>query len=153
MSKAIITCCLSMIVLAIPAKAEAHTITKAKCIKQANKRPAKTVHQWRKRVRKCRRVAKIHNRWHKRHVVIPYKLKRIRGCESWGDPHAKGNYQAQNSHSTASGAYQYLDSTWGGHRGYEKARYAPKWIQDKRAVRDFKNVGARPWYASRGCWR
>ena len=47
-----------------------------------------------------------------------------------------GNYQAKNPHSTASGAYQFLNSTWrtmsarAGHGGYPTARSAPPWVQD-----------------------
>ena len=47
-----------------------------------------------------------------------------------------GNYQAKNPSSTASGAYQFLDSTWrtmsarAGHGGWGSARYAPPWVQD-----------------------
>lgn len=44
-----------------------------------------------------------------------------------------GNITAQNPTSTASGKWQFLDSTWGGYGGYAKARYAPEWVQDERA--------------------
>lgn len=47
--------------------------------------------------------------------------------ESGGDP------TAQNPTSTASGKWQFLDSTWAGFMGYEKARYAPEWVQDEKA--------------------
>lgn len=78
--------------------------------------------------------------------MIPWTLRRIRECESGG------NYRAQNTNSTASGAYQYLDSTWGGHMGYAKARLAPPRVQDRRAIRDFNKVGGAPWAASQHCW-
>lgn len=50
-------------------------------------------------------------------------------------PHKNG-YTAQNPRSTASGAYQFLNSTWivasrqAGYPGYSRAMYAPPWVQD-----------------------
>lgn len=47
-----------------------------------------------------------------------------------------GLYAAENPTSTASGAYQFLDSTWrvvsaqAGHPGYARAIYAPWYVQD-----------------------
>lgn len=43
------------------------------------------------------------------------------------------NYQAQNDHSSASGAYQFLDTTWGGFGGYDRAYQAPPNVQDGKA--------------------
>jgi len=51
-----------------------------------------------------------------------------------------GNYQAENPVSTASGAYQFLDSTWrtmsarAGHSGWGHAASAPPHIQDAVAI-------------------
>lgn len=56
---------------------------------------------------------------------------------------SRGNIHAQNPRSTASGKWQFLDSTWGRHRGYAKARYAPEWVQDERA--------RQLWAGGRGC--
>ena len=58
-----------------------------------------------------------------------------------------GNIRAQNPRSTASGKWQFLDSTWRRHRGYPKARLAPEWVQDERA--------RQVWAGGRGCshWR
>lgn len=44
-----------------------------------------------------------------------------------------GNIRAQNPSSTASGKWQFLDSTWAGYGGYAKARYAPESVQDAKA--------------------
>lgn len=76
---------------------------------------------------------------------------RIQGCESWGDPDAPPNYTAANKRSTASGAAQYLDSTWAGYGGYRRAMFAPPAVQEERFAADLA-IGTRPWASSRGCW-
>lgn len=57
----------------------------------------------------------------------------------WRESH--GDYTALNRSSGASGAWQFLDSTWAGHGGYSKAMYAPPDVQDERA-REVWNGGA-----------
>lgn len=44
-----------------------------------------------------------------------------------------GNIRAQNPTSTASGKWQFLDSTWGGYGGYASAYLAPESVQDAKA--------------------
>lgn len=79
---------------------------------------------------------------------LPCQLYRIRQCESGG------NYRAQNRHSTASGAFQDLDSTWGHFRGYSRAMYAPRNVQDEFNIRLWNHGrGASQWNASRSCWQ
>lgn len=82
-------------------------------------------------------------------------LERIAQCESGG------NYLAQNPHSSASGKYQVLDSTWRGWLrarhpelagAYPHARDAPASVQDDVALWAFTVEGPAPWYPSRSCW-
>jgi hypothetical protein len=55
-------------------------------------------------------------------------LATIRSLESGGD------YTAQSSSSTASGAYQFVESSWGGYGGYARAADAPPSVQDAKAA-------------------
>lgn len=138
-----------------PASAEAHQVKRTHCAVYAS------VHAFMVGVSgargpafgRCWRKAQAHLLTHPLpDRDVPAVLRRIRGCESGDGPNGRPDYTAQNRRSTASGAYQYLDSTWGGHLGYAKARYAPPRIQDWRAIRDYRRVGTTPWAASRGCW-
>ena len=67
-----------------------------------------------------------------------------------------GNYAAQNRYSSASGAYQFLDSTWrnvsvkSGHPGYGRAMQAPWHVQDAVALWLYNNGGRSAW-AGTGC--
>ncbi|HUF99819.1 MAG TPA: peptidoglycan DD-metalloendopeptidase family protein [Ilumatobacter sp.] len=80
-------------------------------------------------------------------------LQTIRTLESGGD------YTAQARGSTASGAYQFINSTWGGYSGYNSAADAPPEIQDAKATemviaildRHSGDVSAVPvgWYIGR----
>lgn len=54
-----------------------------------------------------------------------------------------GNIRAKNPRSTASGKWQFLDSTWGGYGGYSRAMDAPEEVQDARA--------RALWANGRGC--
>jgi hypothetical protein len=65
----------------------------------------------------------------------------IRAHESGGD------YRAYNSLYGASGAYQFLDSTWGNYGGYTSARDAPPSVQDEYARRLMLD-----YYAQFGNW-
>lgn len=76
-------------------------------------------------------------------------LSQIRECESGGD------YRAQNAHSSASGAYQFVDGTWrslDASKGYARAKHAPKSVQDKAARELLAEQGTSPWNASKHCW-
>jgi len=129
-------------------RAEAHTVTKPQCRAHATRqikklpRSLRSVGTWRAIYRGCRKKARQHAWTHR----VPAIMVRIRACESGH------NYQAENARSTASGAYQYLDSTWDEHEGYARAKDAPRWIQDRKATLDFQSGGTTPWDASAHCW-
>jgi len=55
-------------------------------------------------------------------------LATIRTVETGGD------YTTTITSSTASGAYAFLDSSWGGFGGYQRAAYAPPEVQDQKAA-------------------
>lgn len=61
-------------------------------------------------------------------------LDTIRTIESGGD------YTTEPNSGGASGAYQYVDSTWNDHGGYESAYLAPPEVQDARAATDVQTV-------------
>ena len=67
-----------------------------------------------------------------------------------------GNYRAENPVSTASGAYQFLDSTWqtmsarAGHRGWGHAASAPPAVQDAVAQYTVNSGWSSAWNGT-GC--
>jgi hypothetical protein len=82
-----------------------------------------------------------------------YWSVRIRGCESHGRPDAPADYKAKNPHSTASGAYQITDATWGGRYGISHASDASPVQQDTAAADLYRRHGTADWAASAPCWR
>jgi len=76
-----------------------------------------------------------------------YWSARIRACESAGD------YKAKNVHSTASGAYQITDSTWGNRYGLSHASDATPDQQEAVAADLYRRHGTADWMASAPCWR
>ena len=93
-----------------------------------------------------RRAVADRTRWGVGSGPLPPLLLKIRRCESHDD------YTAQNPVSTASGAYQVLDSTWQRFGGYVRAKDAPRWVQDEKALLLFRQRGSEPWEASEACW-
>ena len=68
-------------------------------------------------------------------------------CESSGNP------RAQNSESSASGLYQFIDGTWKAYGGStESAKDASVAVQKAVFQRAFAAEGTRPWNASKSCW-
>jgi hypothetical protein len=61
-------------------------------------------------------------------------LATIRTMESGGD------YTARAAGSTASGAYQFIDTTWAGYGGYPEAWMAPPAVQDAKAAANVSAV-------------
>lgn len=78
---------------------------------------------------------------------LPRIMLAVRHCES------KGNYQAHNPTSTASGGWQFLNGTWRSVTGLAPpaSAYSVE-TQDRAAAKLFTASGTRPWNASRYCW-
>lgn len=73
----------------------------------------------------------------------------IIACESGGNP------AAQNPSSTASGLFQFLDTSWiayGGGKYASRAKYATPAQQTEIANHAYALSGLSPWAASQGCW-
>jgi hypothetical protein len=80
----------------------------------------------------------------------------IRSVESGGNYKILG---PPTDYGRASGAYQFIDSTWGGYKGYRSAYLAPPSVQDARAralmseyYREFRrwDLVAVAWHGGRG---
>ena len=83
----------------------------------------------------------------------PSILTRIRGCESGTGPTSPGSYTAENRTSSASGAYQFLGSTWATVTGLAPPASAySSSVQDQAARTLYESSGTAPWASSRGCW-
>jgi len=62
---------------------------------------------------------------------------------------SSGDWRAENAVSTASGGYQFLDSTWAGHGGYAHAADAPPAVQRERFLTLWADgAGAGHWTES-----
>jgi hypothetical protein len=75
----------------------------------------------------------------RRSVRVPRILRRIAECESGGDPRAvsrDGRYR---------GKYQFSRATWRGLGGRGDPADAPEWLQDRMALKLYRQSGTAPW--------
>ena len=74
-----------------------------------------------------------------RSVRVPRILRRIAECESGGNPRAVspgGQYR---------GKYQFSRATWRGLGGSGDPAAAPEWLQDRLALKLYRQSGTAPW--------
>jgi len=72
-------------------------------------------------------------------VRIPAVLRRIAECESGGNP------RAISPGGTYRGKYQFSRSTWRNLGGSGDPAEAPEWLQDKLALKLYRQSGTAPW--------
>ena len=72
-------------------------------------------------------------------VTLPLVLRRIAECESGGDP------RAISPGGTYRGKYQFSRSTWRTLGGSGDPADAPEWLQDKLALKLYRQSGTAPW--------
>jgi resuscitation-promoting factor RpfB len=74
-----------------------------------------------------------------RSVRIPAVLERIAQCESGGNP------RAISPGGTYRGKYQFSRSTWHNLGGSGDPAVAPEWLQDRLALKLYRQSGTSPW--------
>jgi len=74
-----------------------------------------------------------------RSVRIPAVLERIAQCESGGNP------RAISPGGTYRGKYQFSRSTWHNLGGSGDPADAPEWLQDRLALKLYRQSGTSPW--------
>ena len=72
-------------------------------------------------------------------VRIPAVLRRIAECESGGNP------RAISPGGTYRGKYQFSRTTWRNLGGTGDPADAPEWLQDKLALKLYRQSGTAPW--------
>lgn len=92
-------------------------------------------------------------------VQVKYteEFNRIGGCESVGNPYGKWDYHAKNKHSSASGVFEWINSSWY-HYGLElwgEDFYTKNiWTKDNvdLAWYVYEKYGTKDWLSSKDCW-
>ncbi len=67
-------------------------------------------------------------------IVRPDRIEYILATIRWME--SRSTYDIPPNKGRASGAYQYIPSTWANYAGYPQAYLAPPWVQDERAAAD-----------------
>ena len=83
----------------------------------------------------------VRRRRSRRRVRLPAVLRRIAICESGGNPRAvsrDGRYR---------GKFQFSRETWKGLGGRGDPARAPEWLQDRLALKLYRQRGTAPWGA------
>ena len=70
---------------------------------------------------------------------LPLVLRRIAECESGGNP------RAISPGGTYRGKYQFSRSTWRNLGGTGDPAAAPEWLQDRLALKLYRQAGTSPW--------
>ena len=74
-----------------------------------------------------------------RSVVVPRVLRRIAKCESGGNP------KSVSPGGTSRGKYQFTRSTWRQLGGHGDPAKAAEWLQDRLALKLYRQSGTAPW--------
>jgi peptidoglycan hydrolase-like protein with peptidoglycan-binding domain len=74
-----------------------------------------------------------------RSVSVPRVLQRIADCESGGNP------SAVSPDGTYRGKYQFTRETWRRLGGEGDPADAPEWLQDRMALKLYRQSGTEPW--------
>jgi peptidoglycan hydrolase-like protein with peptidoglycan-binding domain len=72
-------------------------------------------------------------------VRLPLALRRIAECESGGNP------RAVSPGGTYRGKYQFSRATWRNLGGTGDPAAAPEWLQDRLALKLYRQAGTAPW--------
>lgn len=134
------------------------TTTKTVVVKKPKPKP-----DWRNSARASRGGA---GRWHDSNTPVwngvPRYARDVWLCIRLHESIRAGHYRAQNPYSSASGAGQWIRSTWGVVRSwavvdgkqvglkYSEAKYAPAWVQDAVYIAVWKRGHLSMW-AGTGC--
>jgi muramidase (phage lysozyme) len=72
-------------------------------------------------------------------MALPRVLRRIAKCESGGNP------RSVSPDGTYRGKYQFTRSTWHDLGGRGDPADAPEWLQDRMALKLYRQSGTAPW--------